>query len=177
MHLIAHGSVQTPLESLHWKLTLGEKSLDPPGICVPVLCSTNWATSPPLDLDLISRSQGIRRKKMQVEFFSKFLTDKAQTWHICWDFLRIMCTLPWVALACPRRRGAADAEIKVSSGENTELKHSPFKAWSRSVYSHTCYAYCHSARDFFLAYFYPSSPFTCIFAKTSPNCFSCVGCG
>ena len=37
--------------------------------------------------------------------------------------------------------GAADAEIKVPSGENTELKRSPFKAWSRSVYSHTCYAY------------------------------------
>ena len=38
--------------------------------------------------------------------------------------------------------GAANAEIKVPSGENTELKRSPFKAWSRSVYSHTCYAYC-----------------------------------
>ena len=38
--------------------------------------------------------------------------------------------------------GAADAEIKVPSGENTELKPSPFQAWSRSVYSHTCYAYC-----------------------------------
>ena len=38
--------------------------------------------------------------------------------------------------------GAADAEIKVPSGEITELKCSPFKAWSRSVYSHTCYAYC-----------------------------------
>ena len=37
--------------------------------------------------------------------------------------------------------GAADAEIKVPSIENTELKDSPFKAWSRSVYSHTCYAY------------------------------------
>ena len=33
--------------------------------------------------------------------------------------------------------GAADAEIKVPSVENTELKRSPFKAWSRSVYSHT----------------------------------------
>ena len=40
------------------------------------------------------------------------------------------------------RWGAADAEIKVPPGENTELKRSPFKAWSRSVYSHTCYAYC-----------------------------------
>ena len=29
--------------------------------------------------------------------------------------------------------GAADAEIKVPSGENTELKRSPFKAWSKSV--------------------------------------------
>ena len=38
--------------------------------------------------------------------------------------------------------GAADAEIKVPSGENTELKRSPFKAWSKSVCSHTCYAYC-----------------------------------
>ena len=38
--------------------------------------------------------------------------------------------------------GAADAEIKIPSGENTELKRSPFKAWSKSVYSHTCYAYC-----------------------------------
>ena len=38
--------------------------------------------------------------------------------------------------------GAADAEIKVPSGENTELKRSLFKAWSMSVYSHTCCAYC-----------------------------------
>ena len=33
-----------------------------------------------------------------------------------------------------------------------------------------------TARDFFLAYFYPSGPFTRIFSKTSPD-FSCVGCG
>ena len=39
--------------------------------------------------------------------------------------------------------GAADAEIKVPSGENTELKRSPFQAWSKSIYSHACYAYCH----------------------------------
>ena len=30
-----------------------------------------------------------------------------------------------------------------------------------------------TARKFFLAYFYPSSPFTCIFSKTSPNFFLC----
>ena len=48
--------------------------------------------------------------------------------------------------------GAAEAEIKVPSGENTELKHSPFTAWSRSVYSHTCYAYC---QGFFPCLFLP----------------------
>ena len=30
-----------------------------------------------------------------------------------------------------------------------------------------------TAWEFFLAYFYPSSPFTCIFSKTSPNFFLC----
>ena len=38
--------------------------------------------------------------------------------------------------------GAADAEIKVPVVENTELKRSPFRAWSRSAYSHTNNAYC-----------------------------------
>ena len=38
--------------------------------------------------------------------------------------------------------GAADAEIKRPSGQNPELRGSPFKAWNKSVYSPTCYAYC-----------------------------------
>ena len=38
--------------------------------------------------------------------------------------------------------GAAVAEMKAPSGENTKLKLSPFKAWSGSVCSPTCYAYC-----------------------------------
>ena len=52
--------------------------------------------------------------------------------------------------------GTADAEIKVPSGEKTELKRSPFKVWSRSVYSQTCHAYCQE----YLANIYPSGPFT-----------------
>ena len=48
----------------------------------------------------------------------------------------------------------------------TELKGSPFKAWSRSVYCHACYAYCQG--------FLPcSSPFTCISFKSSPEDFLC----
>ena len=38
--------------------------------------------------------------------------------------------------------GAADAEIKVPSDENTEFKGFLFKAWSRSAYCHACCAYC-----------------------------------
>ena len=71
--------------------------------------------------------------------------------------------------------GDAHAEIKVSPVENREMKGSPFKAWSRSVHSHTCYVHCHG--------FLPSEflPFRSIhlhffFKKTLPS-FSCVSCG
>ena len=66
-----------------------------------------------------------------------FLGDGGYIWMwVFWVFALLVvlyCTLQW---------GAANAEIQVPFGENTELKHSPFKAWSRSVCSHTCYTYC-----------------------------------
>ena len=40
-----------------------------------------------------------------------------------------------LVLSISPRLGAADTEIKVPSGENTEFKRSHFKVWSRSVYS------------------------------------------
>ena len=70
--------------------------------------------------------------------------------------------ISWSFTSMKPQWGAADAEIKVPSGENRELKRSPFKTWSRSVYSHSYYL---TARDFFLAYFYPTGPFTCVFFK------------
>ena len=77
--------------------------------------------------------------------------------------------------------GAADAEIKVPSGENTELKRSPFKAWSRSVYSHTCYTYCQGFlsylflhfRSIHLHFFQNLSRFFPVFAVA--NTGSCLG--
>ena len=71
--------------------------------------------------------------------------------------------------------GAADAEIKVPSGENTELKRSilPLKP---GVGQYIAIHATLTARDFSLVYFYPSGPFTCIFSKTAPV-FFCVGCG
>ena len=60
-----------------------------------------------------------------------------------------------------------------SPGENTELKRSPFKAWSRSVYSHTCCAYC---QGFLSCVFLPFRSIHLHFSKTFPN-FFCVGCG
>ena len=77
--------------------------------------------------------------------------------------------------------GAADTEIKVPSGENTELKRSPFKAWSKSVYSHTCYAYCQGFlsciflhfRSIHLHFFQNLSRFFPVLAVA--NTGSCVG--
>ena len=59
--------------------------------------------------------------------------------------------------------GAADAEIKVPSGENTDLKRLPFV--EPGIGQYIAIHATLTARDFFLAYFYPSSPFTCIFSK------------
>ena len=86
--------------------------------------------------------------------------------------------------ACPLfvpQWGAADAEIKVPSGENTELKRSPFKVWSRSVYSHTCYAYCQEFlprlflpfQSIHLHFFQNLSQFFTVLAVA--NTGSCVG--
>ena len=77
--------------------------------------------------------------------------------------------------------GAADAEIKVPSGENTELKCSPFIAWSSSVYSHMCYAYCQGFlpclflpfRSIHLHFFQNLSRFFPVLALA--NTGSCVG--
>ena len=69
--------------------------------------------------------------------------------------------------------GAADAEIKVPFGENTELKRSTFEAWFRSyITTHATL----TAKDFFLTNFYPSGPFTRIFSKPLSS-FSCVSFG
>ena len=53
MHAIAQGGVRALQESLHRKFILGQKSFVAPGnrTCIsgmPVRCSTNWATTPPI---------------------------------------------------------------------------------------------------------------------------------
>ena len=62
--------------------------------------------------------------------------------------------------------GAADAEIKVPSGERTQsLNVLPLKPGvSQYIAIHATL----TARDFFLGYFYPSGPFTGIFFFPKP---------
>ena len=86
-------------------------------------------------------------------------TEKVRVCHKCRHFLR---DTHW---------GAADAEIKVPSGENTELKRSPFKAQSRSVPSHTCYAFCQGFLPCLL--FLPFRSIHLIFSKTFPGFLLC----
>ena len=69
--------------------------------------------------------------------------------------------------------GAADAEIKSHLVRTQSLNVLPLEP---GVGKCIAIRATLTARDFFLAYFYPSGPFTCILSKTSPD-FSCVGCG
>ena len=64
--------------------------------------------------------------------------------------------------------GAVDTEIKVPSVENTELEGSPLKP---GVGEYIAIHATLTARDFFLANFYPSGPFTCIVSKISSEFF------
>ena len=68
----------------------------------------------------------------------------------------------------PPQWGAADAEIKVPSGENTELKRSAFEAWSRSLYSQTCYVYC---QEFLPCLFLPFRSIHLHFFEKHPRFF------
>ena len=72
--------------------------------------------------------------------------------------------------SCAPQWGAADTEIKVPSDENTELGGSTLKP---GVGQYIAMHATLTARDFFLAGFYRSSPFTCIFFKTSSKFFLC----
>ena len=75
--------------------------------------------------------------------------------------------------ACFPQWGAADAKIKVPSSENTELKRSPFKVWSRSVYSHTCYAYC---KEFLPCLFLPFQSIHLQFFQNLSQFFPVLAC-
>ena len=68
---------------------------------------------------------------------------------------------------------AADAEMKVLSGESTELKRSPIKAWSRSVSSHTCYAYY---QEFSPRFFLPFQSIHLHFFQNLSRFFLCWLC-
>ena len=79
-------------------------------------------------------------------------------------FIKPLVTTHVIHETAPQCR-TVDAEIKVPSGENTELKCSPLKPGvGQYIVIHDTL----TARDCFLAYFYPSSPFTCIFSKPLP---------
>ena len=84
------------------------------------------------------------------------------------------------------QQGAADAKIKVPPVVITKLlKGSSCKAWSRSMYSHTCYTYC---QGFLPCYFLPfqsihlhppktTTTTTTTTKKNNSPEFSCVGYG
>ena len=105
MHTIAHGDVRTPQESLHWKLSLRQKSLAAPGnptyvSGVPVRLRTNWATSLP---------------KISVQTWKKFFECLGiQVAVVCfdgdWNVLNNAFPVP--VDACPLRPGRRHALLE-----------------------------------------------------------------
>ena len=79
----------------------------------------------------------------------------------------LLCYVILLCYLSPQWR-AADAEIKVPSGENTKITCSPFKAWSRSVYGHACYTYC---QGFLPCLFLPFWSIPCIFFQNLSRFF------
>ena len=78
------------------------------------------------------------------ELWSNFDDRKRMAFVPTFSYLPLLVTTFFFAscLFLSLQWRAADAEIKVPSVENAELEGSSFKALGRSVYSHTCYAYC-----------------------------------
>ena len=84
--------------------------------------------------------------------------------------LTFLCKMFYHLFNEPRGGELRDAEIKVQSVRLQSLKVLPLKP---GVGQYIAIHATLTARDFFLAYFYTSGPFTCIFSKTSPNFFLC----
>ena len=77
-------------------------------------------------------------------------------------------TILWPLPVETPKWGAADTEIKVPSARNTELKAVPLKpAVGQYIAIHATL----TARDFFIANFCPSGPFTCIFFQNLSRLF------
>ena len=177
------GVEQTMNESQHTKSTLEKKILllilpgfEHPTFWSQVRCCYKQVTLLPETSGLICHQPVHKWCKYWTEYrvplsapqlascLRSFWSDHCVV--LCW---LVECTLTWTL-----QLGAVHAEIKVPSGENTELKRTPFRAWSRSVYSHACYAYC---QGFLLCLFLPSrSTHQHLFQNLS-QFFSCVGCG
>ena len=103
-----------------------------------ILCGGNSFHSPPTPSILLLCFC------LYFNVFRSFKTKYVTTVYspILFLFIYIYIYILYYLSVPPPQWGAADAEIKVPFGENTELERSPRKAWSRSVFSHTCYAYC-----------------------------------
>ena len=102
--------------------------------------------------------------------FDAFFLPSLEASLLVMFFCFVFVPSPHAVISWPHSGELWTQKFKVPSDENTDLKRSPFKAWSRSVYSHTCYAFC---QGFLLCLFVPFGSFTCIFSKTSPDVFLC----
>ena len=73
--------------------------------------------------------------------FDAFFLPSLEASLLVMFFCFVFVPSPHAVISWPHSGELWTQKFKVPSDENTDLKRSPFKAWSRSVYSHTCCDY------------------------------------
>ena len=113
--------------------------------------------------------ESLNSPKMAMGYLSNGLYFHKTVWVSLFFFnlLIPVNTIVTVSCACGELR---TQKLKSHLVRTQSLNILPLKPW---VGQYMAIHATLTARDFLLAYFYPSGPFTCIFSKTAPD-FSCV---
>ena len=109
----------------------------------------------------------------QIHHSFSSLVDVCITTCTVKSYDRIPCDVEFILCSLPRNGELRTQKLKSHLVRTQSLNVLPFKP---GVGQYIAIHATLTAREFFLAYFYPSSPFTCIFSKTSPNFFPVLAC-
>ena len=88
---------------------------------------------------------------------------------------RCLCSWVWIKSTQTLHVHPHSGELQMPKLRSHLMRTQSLKvlSWKPGVGQYTVIHATLAVRDFFLANFYPSGPFTCIFSKTSPELFLC----
>ena len=139
---------------------------------ITVGCSGGWAhMGPPEHVETILKWR--RVKLLRIPALQLPCFKLSWWWWWWWLFLRVRGlgeNVPQCIPRLPRSGELRTQKLKSHLVRTRSLNVLPLKP---GVGQYIAIHDTLTARDFFLTYFYPSGPFTCIFSKTSPDFSLC----